>query len=293
MSNTPLVTIACITYNHESYIRNCLEGIVTQKTNFAFEVLVHEDCSTDNTAAIIREYEAKYPDLFRCVYQSENQFSKGILPYYTLFPMARGKYIALCDGDDWWIDPFKLQKQIDFLEGNSDFVACFHNVRVDCEGQISLFNSLTENHYPTTEDIIVRRWFIATSAFVFRNVLKEYPSWTNEIVNDDVLLFLLLAKEGRFYYMDDVMSVYRKHRNSVSAQLNKNAINLNNQIINLYTLIKPLYPQDYEKYINAAISNYQKENEKLQRDIDYPCLKWFNWRTYKRLIFRKLRLQRY
>ena len=123
-----LVSICCMAYNHEKFIRQCLDGFVMQKTTFAFEILVHEDASTDNTASIVSEYESKFPHLFRCVYQTENQFKKQNTLVNILFKMAKGKYIALCEGDDYWTDPLKLQKQVDFLEANEDYTICFHDV---------------------------------------------------------------------------------------------------------------------------------------------------------------------
>ncbi len=125
MTNT-LVSICCTAYNHEPYIRQCLDGFVMQKTDFVFEVLVHDDASTDNTANIIREYEQKYPDIIKPVYQTENQYSKGVRIHDIYFyPQAKGKYIALCEGDDYWTDPSKLQKQIDFLEANPEYGMCY------------------------------------------------------------------------------------------------------------------------------------------------------------------------
>ena len=116
-NNEILVSICCITYNHEKYIRDAIEGFLMQKTDFPFEVLIHDDASTDGTADIIREYETKYPDIIKPIYQTENQYSKGIKISATYnYPRAKGKYIALCEGDDYWIDPYKLQKQVDFLE---------------------------------------------------------------------------------------------------------------------------------------------------------------------------------
>jgi len=118
----PFVSICCLAYNHEPYIRDCLDGFMIQQTNFDFEVLIHDDASTDKTAEIIREYEKKYPDIIKPIYQTENQYSKrvGITRVFQ-FPRARGKYIAMCEGDDYWTDPLKLQKQVDFLESNPDY----------------------------------------------------------------------------------------------------------------------------------------------------------------------------
>ena len=121
-STIPLVTIRCITYNHEPYIRQCLEGFVMQKTNFPFEAIVHDDASTDGTAAIIREYAEKYPDIIKPIYETENQYSKhdGSLQR-IMNAHIRGKYVAICEGDDYWIDPLKLQKQVDFLENHPEY----------------------------------------------------------------------------------------------------------------------------------------------------------------------------
>ena len=125
---TPLVSISCITYNHAPYIRECLEGFLMQKTNFPFEILIHDDASTDGTADIIREYEAKYPDIIKPIYQTENQYSKGVRRINELynFSRAQGKYIALCEGDDFWTDPNKLQIQFDFMESHPDYSLCMH-----------------------------------------------------------------------------------------------------------------------------------------------------------------------
>ena len=122
IANTPLVSIICSTYNHGLYISQCLDGFLMQKTNFPFEILIHDDASTDNTPDIIREYEHNHPQVIRPIYQKENKYSKkeDIFAKYQC-SRVRGKYIAICEGDDYWIDPLKLQKQIDFLEKNPDY----------------------------------------------------------------------------------------------------------------------------------------------------------------------------
>lgn len=126
-----MVSIICTAYNHEKYIKKCLDGIVMQKTSFNYEVLINEDASTDSTAKIIREYERKYPKLIKPIYQTENQYSKGVkISANILFPKARGKYVAYCEGDDYWVDPLKLQKQVDALENNSNCSVCLCRVDV-------------------------------------------------------------------------------------------------------------------------------------------------------------------
>lgn len=126
-----MVTIRCTTYNHELYIRQCLEGFIMQKTNFRFEAIVHDDASTDGTANIIREYAKKYPDIIKPIIETENQYSKldGSIQR-IMNEHIHGKYVAMCEGDDYWIDPLKLQKQVDFLESNSEYSMCAHNAFV-------------------------------------------------------------------------------------------------------------------------------------------------------------------
>lgn len=130
MDTQPLVSVKCMTYNQEAYIGQCLEGLVSQKCNFPFEILVHDDASTDRTAEIVREYAEKYPDLIRPIYESENQYSKNCRAHHkAVDPLIRGKYMAICEGDDYWTDPQKLQKEADFLESHPDFGLCYTYAR--------------------------------------------------------------------------------------------------------------------------------------------------------------------
>ena len=130
-----VVSVLCTAYNHEKYIRQCLDSFVMQKTNFKFEVIVHDDASTDNTANIIREYENKYPDIIKPIYQKENQYSKGVSLSKIICAKCRGKYVAFCEGDDFWTDELKLQKQVDALENNTECKCCVCTVRdVDEDG---------------------------------------------------------------------------------------------------------------------------------------------------------------
>ena len=282
----PKVSVICTVYKHEPYLRQCFEGFVMQKTNFPIEVLVNDDCSPDGSAAIMREYEAKYPDLFRCVYQKENQYSKGLLPWFeVLFPMAKGEYIAICEGDDYWTDPYKLQKQVDWMDAHPEYIACFHNAVVDYgKGNKRLFNDLNENHYPTTEDIIERRWFISTQALFYRNVLTEYPEWRKGVKNEDYLLELLLAQKGKFYYMDDVMAVYRLEGQGVSVELNANQAKMYEGLISLMTNMKAWYEGAYAEAFDKSIANYERLRQLVIKNLKYPWLKYFRIGYYKRLL---------
>ena len=139
--NKYLVAIKCATYNHEPYIRDALEGFVMQKTNFPFVAIVHDDASTDGTPDIIREYAAKYPDIIKPIYETENQYSKrdgSLRRIMNAAVEASGaKYVALCEGDDYWTDPLKLQKQVDFLESHPDYSLVFANARLHYDAGLS------------------------------------------------------------------------------------------------------------------------------------------------------------
>lgn len=222
MESKVLVSICSITYNHEKYIRQCLDGFLMQKTDFPFEVIIHDDASTDKTADIIREYEAKYPNIIKPIYQKENQYSKGVEICNTyVYPKAQGKYIALCEGDDYWIDPLKLQKQVDFLEGHPDFgfvyskVDCFLQNRgrvVDCFGKE--FNSFGE--------LLLGGNVIPTLSVVFKREL--YNKYNEEILSQkhadwkmgDYPMWLYFAYNSRWGFLNEVTGVYRKLAESAS-----------------------------------------------------------------------------
>lgn len=210
MQEEPLVSICCLAYNHEPYIRECLEGFMMQKTDFSFEVLIHDDASTDNTADIIREYEAKYPDIIKPIYQTENQYSKRVGVTRTFqFPRAKGKYIAMCEGDDYWIDPLKLQKQVDFLEEHDDFSMCIHNAYIvdNRTKEKKLFNEKEIKSIIYPRDVILRPWFSPTASFLFRT--EKFPFsvfWKG--VSGDMQILLINSTLGKIYYSNEVMSVY-------------------------------------------------------------------------------------
>jgi len=221
-SSEIMVSIICITYNHEKYIRDALEGFINQKTNFRFEVVIHDDASTDGTAKIIKEYEQKYPDIIRPIYQTENRYSQGKNVMRYTVPFARGKYIATCEGDDYWTDTNKLQKQVDFLENNLDYVACIHNTKIEDyinpNGQERYINSSKDAYDVTFYDVVrngsgtVYQW----SSLIYRRqyFLIAYsdlrPAYFNKAKGfGDWVLIIYLSLEGKIKYMPDVMSNYR------------------------------------------------------------------------------------
>lgn len=219
----PLVSICTLVYNHEPYLRACLDGFVMQRTNFAFEVLVHDDASTDGSAEIIREYTEKYPEIFKPIYQHENQYSKGVWVNATFqYPRAKGKYIALCEGDDYWTDPMKLQHQVDFMESHPDYSLCFHNAmvlneRLEVKERIQSFCHLNHSQTISTERII-SEWCIPTASILFRRESFEKFELPR-FFSGDYTLELALASVGKVYYIDRYMSVYRLNNGGVSSKI--------------------------------------------------------------------------
>ena len=212
-----VVSISCITYNHAPYIRQCLDGFMMQQTNFAFEVLIHDDASTDGTTEIIKEYEAKYPDIIKPIYEEENQWVKGRRGSAVFnFPRAKGKYIALCEGDDYWTDPLKLQKQVDFLEKNPEYVMCSHRYDFyDQSNNTFYYNSDDKSRPYTLEFLLDGGWLFQPLTVVFRRTGFESSRYSECRYGVDVVLFYFLLQQGPGYYLSDNMAVYRLHNNGV------------------------------------------------------------------------------
>lgn len=212
----PLVSICCQTYNHKDYITEALESFLMQKTNFSFEILLRDDASKDGTAEICKDYAAKYPDLINLLAYEENQWQKGISPFRDNVKRARGKYIALCEGDDYWTDPLKLQKQVDFLEANTDCSLCFHaskHIRNNNPENNSIHKPKklpADNKFEMKHTILGGGGFMATNSMLFYSkYIQDRPMWMENTPVGDLPLMLLLAFKGKIGYIDDVMSVYR------------------------------------------------------------------------------------
>lgn len=209
-----LVTIDCLTYNHEPFIADAIESFLSQKTDFNFEILIHDDASTDGTAEIIRGYAKRYPDLIKAIYQTENQYSKGVAVDLINHYRAEGKYLAICEGDDYWTDPYKLQKQVDYMESHPECSMCVHSAyRVAADTKKVTANdrpSRKNKIYSTSEIIYGGGRLFATSSFMYsREKIIEYPDFYLNAVVGDYPLIIYASLQGSVYYMDDNMSVYR------------------------------------------------------------------------------------
>lgn len=253
-----MVSVCCLVYNHEKYLRKCLDGFVMQKTSFKFEVLIHDDASTDGSQDIIREYEEKYPDIIKPIYQTENQYSKGVKISQTfLYPKIKSKYVAFCEGDDYWCDDHKLQKQFDIMEMNSDCSMCVHKVDVIFENGLYSGNSKPSKSH----DFVTREYTFTellpmfpdvfcqlSSYFIKRDVLYTIHNGNiscitkKSPVGDLCLLYFSLIV-GNLYYIDNAMSCYRTNSiGSWSVEQNSNKKSritfLNSMIIFMDALIE-------------------------------------------------------
>lgn len=213
-----LVSISCITYNQAHFIRQCLDGFLMQKTTFSFEVLIHDDASTDGTTEIIREYESKYPEIIKPLYEKENQWTKGRRGSAVFnYPRAKGKYIALCEGDDYWIDELKLQTQFDFMEKHPECTMCFHNAKIEnnLKNKTTNYPQIEDREYSSNE--LFSNWIVPTASMFFRKGFLNSEILTNKnILNSDIIYVLLAADKGKVYGSSKKMSTYRIHEGGVT-----------------------------------------------------------------------------
>lgn len=216
--STPLVSIVCDVYNHEDYLHDCLNSLVSQKTNFKYIILIHDDASTDSSSKIVREYVKKFPRLFDPIFQNENQYSKGVGIWKTIqFPRVKTKYVAFCEGDDYWIDSYKLQKQVDFLESHNDYSGVFGNiiVRNEKNNNISEDKSAKESRNYTSTDVLKGTIFPLASVCVRKDVITNWDMNIN--ANGDFILSYTATKLGKVYMLEDYVSVYRMTGKGVSS----------------------------------------------------------------------------
>lgn len=212
--NEPLVSIACITYNHEKYIAQAIEGFLLQKTSFPIEIIIHDDASTDNTKKIVEQYAKINPNLIFPIYQQVNQYSLGNKPFIKyVLPHCRGKYIALCEGDDYWTDPNKLQRQADYLEEHPEYIlvaenSIWHNLFNDTKRK---FSELPERDIHILE--LLRKRQFGTASVLFRNLGNKL--YTGDVFGDTIL-WCHLTKLGKIRYMENVSSIYRRHSGGVT-----------------------------------------------------------------------------
>ena len=224
-SNSPLVSVMMVTYNQEAYVATALDSILMQQVDFDYEIVIGEDYSTDRTRAIIADYQQRYGSRIRPLLHEKNL---GV-SHNWVFTMdqCRGKYVALLEGDDYWTNPDKLQKQVDFMESHPDFSMCFHNVRVLYEGGANppASHLMTQLQQPElTLDDMTREWHVATGSVMYRRAkMLSLPLWVHDSVVIDLPLLSLLAQRGRVGFLNEEMGVYRVNSGGVSQTAKKEA----------------------------------------------------------------------
>ena len=259
----PLVAIHCMVYNHEPFLRDCLEGFVMQQTNFPFVAIVHDDASTDGSAAIIREYEEKYPNIIKPIYETENQYSKrdgSVTRIMNAAIDATGaKYVAMCEGDDYWTDPLKLQKQVDFLEANPEYSMCFHGAEIINESATQIIiqcQNIEDKEYFTND--IFPNWIVPTASVLYRrSMLESFPKLKNPnwIHYGDIVLFLKCTHVGRVWGMKEHMSVYRMTSNGFVVAQCMDPI-VEEKICKHHQFLMMNFPQLDKKWPSEYIAKY-------------------------------------
>ena len=280
-SSSIKVSIVCITYNQVDYIRDALDSFLNQKTNFDYEILIHDDASIDGTADVIREYQNKYPDIIIAVLQKENQYSKGVKVATTyLYPKVRGKYVAFCEGDDYWTDPEKLQKQFDYMEQHEDCAMCMHNGLNVSKDKSTVFYSKPLSDAPTKyyiEDAIKGLGIktVTNSYFYRSSILRENPPEFVKIApTGDYARVIVNALHGYIYYSPETMSAHRcAAKNSLTEQWGKNPQHWYDYIDKQMVMLDCL--NEETNYAYDSIIKQEKINQKFQI--------YFNLRDKERL----------
>ncbi len=286
----PLVSVVCITYNHEPYIRDAIEGFLMQETDFPFEIIIHDDASTDRTAEIVKEYEAQYPKLIKGIYQTENQYSKGKKASTIALPKARGKFVAYCEGDDYWIDPKKLEKQKYFLENHPDYGAVFTDTDRYYENTGEIINSYdkTFRRKIPNGDIFAMlidgyNPYVTCSSFFRSHYAREYESITRRLKArmGDKVLWLTIAGNSKIGYITDTTAVYRVRKNSASKfdtleehmRFRKSSYKVSLFFSKRYQ--KPLNKKTWEKSFAKSKVSFcidKKQYQKLPRYLNHPLI---------------------
>lgn len=250
-SELPVVSICCITYNHEKYIAEAMDGFLAQTTNFQFEIIVGDDHSTDNTPLILADYAVRFPNIVKLISHSEN--IGMMLNFKKTFESCKGKYIALCEGDDCWTSINKLQKQIDFMDKNSDFAICFHQcANLDQENQKIIKNY---PHYSDEKEFSLTDLFTTnianTCSVIYRNFQIEIPDFFKILKLGDWPLHMLHAQYGKIKYFPDNLGIYRIHPEGVwtSAQMYEKL----EQVNKMLKEIDAFFHHQYSDHINATI----------------------------------------
>ena len=282
-NDTILLSVCVRTHNQERFIREALDSVLRQQTSFLYEIIVSDDASSDGTVAILQEYQKQYTEKVRLLLQEKNVGGPENLK--RVIEASNAKYVTCLDGDDFYTDDYKLQKQIDVLEAHPEYAACFHNTwYANGKGQLrGLFNRPDFHAIHDAREFIRERWFVPIHSAVMRREYIEFPDWYNTVMNDDYVVHLSVAKHGPYYYIPDVMVAYRRHGENTSIAY-RDLILTDTQLCSILEGIKPLYPAKYAADFDARISEYKAEMEDIKLLQGQPWRKWLRRKTYTRII---------
>lgn len=273
-----MVSINCITYNHEDFIAEAMNSFLAQKTNFRYEILIHDDASTDKTSEIIRKYQEKFPELIKPIIQEENKYSKGNIKisYEYNHKRANGKYIAFCEGDDYWTDPYKLQKQVDYMEKNPQCTLCTHSTTIMKGGSnniLGVVRPFTESRIINFEDILLGGGgFFATNSLLYlKSAFDTPPQFFFDSPVGDYPMQIILSELGEVFYIDEIMSAYRFQTNGSWSQninnTNDQMINLDNQLINMLEKLNIHTNKKYESTIYQVIKQHKFNINRIEGNL--------------------------
>lgn len=278
MADMIMVSICCVAYNQESYVRQALDSFLAQKTNFPFEILISDDASPDRTADIIREYEQKYPEIVKPIYFSENQYSRGVNIDEKNYERASGKYIAVCEGDDYWIDEYKLQKQVDYMESHPDCTFCFTNGYFLSGGKYwkkfvpahPQCYQLREGQEDLDAGEIALLGATPTASYLWPREKVVFPDLPEDTFNGDLFLSIYGAGCGYAHFMDEYTCIYRiDNPNSLQhtwqADISK-FIRVQNSVQNLFRELKPLTGHRFDKIMDFMIFTNKADTFMASKD---------------------------
>ncbi|MFD2916268.1 glycosyltransferase family 2 protein [Psychroserpens luteus] len=270
------VSIVMITYNHQDYIKQAIEGVLMQDTNFNIELIISNDCSTDGTSDCVKNIKNTHPKGHLITYFDQKKNMGMMSNFIFALKQCQGSYVAICDGDDYWTDPLKLQKQVGFLEKNTNVNICFHRAQI-------LSNNTLKSHdilKPFIKkpfnyiELLKQNNFIVTASVMFRKPKNfKFPNWFNQIPFGDMGLYKLVAQDSQIQCLDEIMCVYRVHSDGVYSGLN--VLKARRNYLNFYQKIYIHLNSEEQKVVKTKIEEKYREISKLK----------FKKSKYRRILY--------
>jgi glycosyltransferase involved in cell wall biosynthesis len=295
----PLISVFLLAYKHGKFIRQAITSVLAQVTDFPYEIVIGDDCSPDDTLAIIREFETANPSIIRVLTSEKNL---GAQPNaIRILDNCKGKYIATLEGDDYWLDPYKLQKQATFMEANPSFAICFTNTKVeffDTDDVSYVLNQNLEKDVFTIDDLIAEKeiWFMGTATLFYKaSFALPLPPWFYKTKSGDIPMIMLAARNGDIKFLPDVTAVYRRHSEGASNTDGKNDARFLENRIMMYTNLNrdtgykfhDRFKKNLGGWYYLLLNSYQYENsyfKKLGIAVKYMSLMYPNIPNLKLVI---------